>query len=225
MIVDILRHQEKGQTFHKWYLQMIFVQPKLNVYIIRISPHFAPMSLINKPSLVPVIACYQKKLTHPPRRFDVFFDLCLNKWLSKQSRCRWFETPLRALWCYCNATPCLPLHDAKSCSSLLWRHNGGECVSNQQPCFCLLNRLFGVDQRKHQSFASLAFVWGIHREPVNSPHKGPVTRFLFDDVIMTADAPDGDTTERECEELQGRSLKLALFDEYMAAYVLTDGRL
>ena len=45
----------------------------------------------------------------------------------------------------------------------------------------------GADQRKHQSSASLAFVWGIHRRPVNSPHKGPaVTRkmFPFDDVIM-----------------------------------------
>ena len=29
----------------------------------------------------------------------------------------------------------------------------------------------GADQRKHQSFASLAFVRGIHRWPVNSPHK------------------------------------------------------
>ena len=45
-----------------------------------------------------------------------------------------------------------------------------------------------VDQRKHQSSASLAFVRGIHRRPVNSPHKGPVTRkmFPFDDVIMKA---------------------------------------
>ena len=44
----------------------------------------------------------------------------------------------------------------------------------------------GVDQRKHQSSASLAFVRGIHRCPVNSPHKGPVTRkmFPFVDVIM-----------------------------------------
>ena len=43
-----------------------------------------------------------------------------------------------------------------------------------------------ADQRKHQSPASLAFVWGIHRRPVNSPHKWPVTRkmFPFDDVIM-----------------------------------------
>ena len=43
-----------------------------------------------------------------------------------------------------------------------------------------------ADQRKHQSSASLAFVWGINRGRVNSPHKWPVTRkmFPFDDVIM-----------------------------------------
>ena len=46
----------------------------------------------------------------------------------------------------------------------------------------------GTDERKHQSSASLAFVRGIHRSPVNSPHKGSVTRkmFAFDDVIMIA---------------------------------------
>ena len=44
----------------------------------------------------------------------------------------------------------------------------------------------GADQRKHQSSASLALGRGIHRGPVNSSHKGPVTRkmFPFDDVIM-----------------------------------------
>ena len=36
-----------------------------------------------------------------------------------------------------------------------------------------------ADQRKQQSSASLAFVRGIHRWPVNSPHKGPVTRKCF----------------------------------------------
>ena len=43
-----------------------------------------------------------------------------------------------------------------------------------------------ADQRKHQSSASLAFVRGIHRGPVNSPHKWPVTQkvFPFDDVII-----------------------------------------
>ena len=44
----------------------------------------------------------------------------------------------------------------------------------------------GADERKYQSSASLAFVRGIHRWPVNSPHKGPVTlkMFPFDDVVM-----------------------------------------
>ena len=37
----------------------------------------------------------------------------------------------------------------------------------------------GPDQRKHQSSASLAFVRGIHRWPVNSPHKSPVTQKCF----------------------------------------------
>ena len=36
------------------------------------------------------------------RSFDVFFDLRLNKQLSKQSRCRWFETPSRPLLRHCN---------------------------------------------------------------------------------------------------------------------------
>ena len=44
----------------------------------------------------------------------------------------------------------------------------------------------GIGQRKQQSSASLSFVLGIHRWPVNSPHKGSVTRKMspFDDVFM-----------------------------------------
>ena len=47
-------------------------------------------------------------------------------------------------------------------------------------------QIIHADQRKHQSSASLGFVKGIHRCPVNSPHKGPVTRKLFpsEDVII-----------------------------------------
>ena len=43
-----------------------------------------------------------------------------------------------------------------------------------------------ADQRKHQSSASLAFVQGTYRWPVNSPLKGPVTREMvpFDDYII-----------------------------------------
>ena len=48
----------------------------------------------------------------------------------------------------------------------------------------------GADQSKHQSSALLAFVRGVHRWPVNSPHKGPVTQkmFSFDDVITNLDS-------------------------------------
>ena len=44
----------------------------------------------------------------------------------------------------------------------------------------------GADQRKYQVSASVAFMGEIHRWPMNSPHKGPVTRqmFPFDDVIV-----------------------------------------
>ena len=68
--------------------------------------------------------------------------------------------------------------------TLQWRHNERDGVWNHQPHDCLHNRLFR--RRKLQSSESLAFVPGIHRWPVNSPYKGPVTRkmFSFDDVIM-----------------------------------------
>ena len=43
-----------------------------------------------------------------------------------------------------------------------------------------------ADHSKHQNSVSLVFVLRIHRGPVNSPHKWPVTRKMlpFDDVIM-----------------------------------------
>ena len=57
-----------------------------------------------------------------------------------------------------------------------------------------------ADQRKHQSSASLAFVRGIHRGPVTSPHKGPVTRkmFPFDDVIKDLVLLEGDKETLSC---------------------------
>ena len=70
-------------------------------------------------------------------------------------------------------------------TSLQRRHNGCNSISNHQPHDYLLNRLFRRRSRKHQSSASLAFVWGIHRKLVNSPHQWPVTlkTFPFDDII------------------------------------------
>ena len=107
---------------------------------------------------------------------------------------------VKRAWCLSEGKTCaliIPCCDDLQCvqltgdmvsttGALQWRHNGHGVVSNHQPPDCLLNRLFSADQIKHQSSASLAFVRGIHRWPVNSSHKRPVTRkmFPFDDVIM-----------------------------------------
>ena len=71
-------------------------------------------------------------------------------------------------------------------SALLWRHNGHDCVSNHQPHGCLLNRLFRRRSKKTSKLRVTGLFVGNSPEPVNSPHKGPVTRkmFPFDNVIM-----------------------------------------
>ena len=72
-------------------------------------------------------------------------------------------------------------------SPLQWRHNEHDSVLKSPAIAIVYSTVYSdADQRKHQSSASLAFVRGIHRGPVNSPHKWPVTRklFPFDDVIM-----------------------------------------
>ena len=54
--------------------------------------------------------------------FDVFFDLRLNKCLSKQPRRQWFETPLCSLWRHCND------------HTLPFRSTG--CWDTERQCWC-----------------------------------------------------------------------------------------
>ena len=70
--------------------------------------------------------------------------------------------------------------------SLQWCHNEHDGISNHR-CLSVYSAVCsGTDQRKYQSSTSLAFVRGIHRWLVDSPHKGPVTQYLFpfDNLIM-----------------------------------------
>ena len=68
-------------------------------------------------------------------------------------------------------------------SRIFWTMNSSQrtppsCIERFQPFLnhqrfeCLPNRLFMCESKKtkHQSSASLVFVWAIHRWPVNSPH-------------------------------------------------------
>ena len=48
------------------------------------------------------------------RGLDVFFNLRVNKLLSKQSRGWWFETLSRPLWRHCNVFPVYGLHSTKT---------------------------------------------------------------------------------------------------------------
>ena len=69
---------------------------------------------------------------------------------------------------------------------LRWRHNENDSVSNHQPHGCLLNRLFRRRSKKTSKLRDTGLCVGNSPGPVNSPHKGPVTRKMlpFDDVIM-----------------------------------------
>ena len=71
-------------------------------------------------------------------------------------------------------------------------HYGDVTMSSMMSQITSLRIVYSIvysseDQRKHQSSASLAFVWGIHRGPVNSPHKWPVTRKCFHLMTSSCD--------------------------------------
>ena len=84
----------------------------------------------------------------------------------------------------------------------------------------------GADQRKNQSSASLAFVWGIHRWPVNSPHKWPVTRkmFPFDDVIMFTETIRGGVFQiltADILQVTHKGELLAVFCGFKAGHIVS----
>ena len=70
--------------------------------------------------------------------------------------------------------------------SLQRRCNGRDGVSNHQPRCYFFNRLSRRRSKKTPKLRVTGLSRGIHRSPVNSPHKWPVTRKIipFDDVIM-----------------------------------------
>ena len=122
-----------------------------------------------------------------------FFHLRPNKRLSKQWWGWWFETPSRPLWCHCN------VYEVLSCFAL-WRlyhqfscgfvwcvypyHYSDVIIGAMASQITSITIVYSTaysyaDPINHQSSASLAFVRGIHRWPVNSPHKWPVKRKCF----------------------------------------------
>ena len=77
------------------------------------------------------------------RSFDVFFDLCLNKRLSKQSWGWWFEMPSRPLWRLCNAFwPCLTNTLCSCCNNHKdFVANGNGCSFHMKVLLSFINTL------------------------------------------------------------------------------------
>ena len=90
------------------------------------------------------------------------------------------STHLKSSYMYHINVPCT--WDAPC--TLRWRHNERDGIWNHQPHDCLLSRLFRRRSKKTSKLRVTGLCAG--NWPVNSPHKGPVTRklFPFDDVIM-----------------------------------------
>ena len=123
-----------------------------------------------------------------------FFYLRPNKRLREQPWCWRFETLSWSLWRHCNASKvqwCPALMFSLQLPRTICQHYNDTIVDVMTSQIASLTIIYstvysGSDQRKHQSSASLVFVRGFHRWPLNSPQKWPVTRkmFPFDDVNM-----------------------------------------
>ena len=93
--------------------------------------------------------------------------------------------------------------------TLQWHHNGHEGISYHQPNGCLLNRLFRRRSKETSKLRVTGLCVGNSPGPVNSPHKGPVTRkmFPFDDVIMIFSAVNADGLTRQRDRASAAMLQ------------------
>ena len=85
-----------------------------------------------------------------------------------------------------HATQSRLLFSTPALSPLQWRHKEHDGVSSYQRLDCLINHLFRRKSKETSKLRVTGLCEVVHRGPVNSPHKGPVTRkmFPFHDVTM-----------------------------------------
>ena len=113
------------------------------------------------------------------RSFDVLFDLCLNKRLSKQPWGWWFETPSWSSWRHRNKSLAKWAPDPWFTMIfrdilLQWRHNEHDGISNHRRPDSLLNHLFRYRWKKTSTLCVTGTLWGesfvrgIHWSPVSN---------------------------------------------------------
>ena len=179
-IFNTLRPRQNGRHFADDTFKCIFLNENVEISI-KISLKFVPKGPINNiPSLVQVMAWRRpgdKPLTEP-MVVKSLTHICVTRpqWVKRIMAVEDFKYIFVDLKSRAS-------HHCNNCNDVIM----GAVASQITSVSVIYSTVYsGGDQRKHQSSALLAFVRGIHRWPVNSPHKGPVTRktFPFDDVVM-----------------------------------------
>ena len=109
------RYMSNGMAWHDWSLiNTIKYHMILNMMLLCTSLPWWRYQMETFPRYWPFVrGIHRSPVKSPhktPRCFDVFFDLRLNKRLSKQSWGWWFMTPSHILWRHCNDEewPCMP---------------------------------------------------------------------------------------------------------------------
>ena len=119
------------------------------------------------------------------RKFDVFFDVCLNKRLSKQSWGWWFKTLLRSLWRYCNAvilsqTASFTKRGA-TCQSPTNQLDARDDLFEHDKMFSPISKIVGVRNYSNNRRVVLVFVFGSEkpRLSVNIISAYPAQKYSF----------------------------------------------
>ena len=114
------------------------------------------------------------------RSFDVFFDLRLNKWLSKQSWGWWFEMQYRLLWCHFNESPWWwIIYKLDNC--LVYVSHSGYCSIVFMHFIWMRLVKFYPDSIVHG--ANMGPIWG--RQDPGGPHVGPMNFAIWVIFSMT----------------------------------------
>ena len=196
-LFNTLRPRQNGPHFTDDTFKRISLNENIKISI-KISLNFVPWGPINNiPALVQIMAWRQsgaKPLSEPQWWLDyrrIYVPFGLNEIMAVMCNiaihilsCLNFYMYAFIIYAYIIMSQIVSPHTVMS---LRWRHNERDGVSNHQPHDCLLNRLSRRRSKETSKLCVTGLLRGIHRWPVNSPHKGPVTRkmFPFDDVIVS----------------------------------------